>query len=81
MNKNQIDKVIDPISFSEEETGMLLEGEPIDNFPQQLKEKVNMLGLNECYQAIPRNLKVLFDLSDSLLESPGEAGLLKKNSY
>lgn len=68
MNKNQTHKVDDSISFSEEETDMLLEGKPIDDFSVQLKEKVYKLGLNECYQAIPRNLKVLFDLSEGLSE-------------
>ncbi len=68
MNKNQLDKVADSIAFSEDETSMLLEGKPLDTFSVQLKEKVYKLGLDEWYQAIPRNLKVLFDLSGSLSE-------------
>ncbi len=69
MNKKQLDKVVDSISFSEEETSMLLDGKPIDTFSEQLKEKVYSLGLDEWYQAIPRNLKVLFDFSDRIPES------------
>ncbi len=61
MNHEQLDKVIDYISFSEEETNMLLAGKPIDTFSKELKEKVLMLGLDEWYSAIPRNLKTLFE--------------------
>jgi len=68
MNKMQLNKVVDNISFSEEETDMLLEGNPIDGFPVQLKEKVYKLGLDVWYQAIPRNLKVLFELSECAQE-------------
>lgn len=60
MNSKQSTSVIDNIAFTEEETKMLLEGKPINNFTKDLQDKVFLLGLDEWYDAIPRNLKVLF---------------------
>lgn len=40
---------------------MLLEGKSIDSFPAGFKSKVYKLGIDQWYEAIPRNLKVLFD--------------------
>lgn len=49
-------------TFSEEETNMLLDGKPIDSFSEEFKAKVYMLGIDKWYEAIPRNLKTLFEL-------------------
>lgn len=62
MNYGQVDNFIDFISFTEEETNMLLDGKPIDTFSEEFKAKIFMLGLDEWYEAIPRNLKTLFEL-------------------
>ena len=61
MNKNQLAGTIDSITFSEEETELLLRGEPMESFSKETIQKINILGINECYAAIPRNLKVLFE--------------------
>lgn len=60
MNAEQIDNIIDFITFTEEETKMLLAGEPIDTFHVESKSKILVLGIDEWYEAIPRNLKTLF---------------------
>lgn len=62
MNYQQADDVIECISFTQEETNMLLEGKPIDTFSEKFKTKVYMLGMDEWYEAIPRNLKILFEM-------------------
>lgn len=62
MNHAQLDNVIDSISFTEEETNMLLAGKPIDTFSEEFKTKVYMLGIDQWYKAIPRNLKTLFEI-------------------
>lgn len=62
MNCGQADKVIEGVSFTEEETGMLLAGKSIDTFSEEFKTKIYMLGIDEWYEAIPRNLKALFEL-------------------
>jgi epoxyqueuosine reductase len=62
MNNKQADNIIEGISFTEEETDMLLEGRPIDTFSEELKAKAYFLGIDEWYKAIPRNLKILFEL-------------------
>ncbi len=60
MNSKQKEYVIGHMAFTEEETGMLLEGKAIDALPEELKEKLFCLGMDEWYGAIPRNLKALF---------------------
>ncbi|MBZ9685904.1 4Fe-4S binding protein [Clostridium estertheticum] len=62
MNYEQVDNVIECVSFTEEETNMLLDGKPIDTFSKEFKTKIYMLGINEWYEVIPRNLKILFEL-------------------
>lgn len=62
MNYEQVDNVIECVSFTEEETSMLLNGKSIDTFSKEFKTKIYMLGINEWYEAIPRNLKTLFEL-------------------
>jgi len=64
MNKAYLDNIIGPIQFSEDETEMLLSGGPSDAFPPALKQKSKLLGLDQWLGNIPRNLKVLFVLSD-----------------
>ncbi len=61
MNQSQLDNIMEDINFSEEETLMLLEGKDISTFPKELSEKVDILGLAECYEAIPRNLSILLE--------------------
>jgi epoxyqueuosine reductase len=61
LNHKELDYVLDNIDFTEEETAILLEGKPMDALPKKLKEKVFSLGLDWCYDAVPRNLKALFN--------------------
>ncbi len=63
MNYKQEDDVIRNISFTEEETNMLLVGMPIDTFSVEFKRKIHMLGLDERYEVIPRNLRTLLEIS------------------
>jgi len=64
INKEYAHNVIGPIEFSEDETDMLLSGSPFDAFSPALQQKSKILGLEEWLESIPRNLKVLFELSD-----------------
>jgi epoxyqueuosine reductase len=60
MNYKQEDNVIECVSFTEQETNKLLDGESIDTFSKELLTKIGMLGIDEWYEAIPRNLRTLF---------------------
>lgn len=64
MNREYVNNVIESIKFSEDETDMLLSGSPFDAFPPALQQKSKILGLNQWLDAIPRNLKILFELSE-----------------
>lgn len=63
MNIGHIDKMENTFVFSEQETGMLLRGEPIESFPESTKQKIFKLGLDEWYPAIPRNIRMLMNIS------------------
>ena len=64
MNKEYSDNVIGPIKFSEEETNMLMAAREFSEFNPALQKKVKVLGMDQWLKAIPRNLKVLFELSE-----------------
>ncbi|MBH1942100.1 4Fe-4S binding protein [Mobilitalea sibirica] len=61
MNHKQLGDVLDPISFTEEETNLLLKGESLTSFSEEAKSKIYLLGIHEWYSAIPRNLQILFE--------------------
>ena len=58
-NKNYINNVIGPIEFDENETGMLLSRKKMEEFCNELREKVIFLGMDSWIDAIPRNIEVL----------------------
>lgn len=62
MNSGQLDNFIENILFTEEETDMLLAGKPVETFSEESRAKIYLLGIDEWYEAIPRNLKALFEL-------------------
>ncbi len=67
MNKGYISNFMSPIKFDEKETDMLLEGVPFNEYSDELKMKAKILGMAEwpdITKAIPRNLRVLFELSE-----------------
>jgi hypothetical protein len=64
MDKAYLNHTIGPIQFSEDETELLLSKSPLDTFPPELKTKSKLLGLEPWLDNMPRNLKVLFELSD-----------------
>ncbi len=66
MNNKQKDYVLENISFSEEETNLLLNGATISSFSDEMRQKVLLLGIDEWYDAIPRNLDTLFQLQEHI---------------
>jgi len=64
MNKEYVHNISESITFSEDETDMLLSGSPFDAFPPALQQKSKILGLHDWLRAIPRNLKILFELNE-----------------
>jgi epoxyqueuosine reductase len=64
MDRAYLTHVIGPIQFSEDETELLLSGGPLAAYPPALRQKSKLLGLEPWIDNIPRNLKVLFELSD-----------------
>lgn len=64
MNKKYSNNVIGPIKFNEEETSFLLAGKQFNEFDFDLQKKVKVLGMDQYLTAIPRNLKILFELNN-----------------
>jgi len=67
MNKDILQNIGEPVEFDEEETSMLLAGNPLDTFSSEFQEKARRLGIERWFSNIPRNLRVLMDLSDRQL--------------
>lgn len=66
MNKQYANNILENIRFNEDETNMLLSGRPFGDFSQDLKQKSKILGITKWLDsdAISRNLKILFELSE-----------------
>jgi epoxyqueuosine reductase len=64
MNRDFADMVPGLIRFDEEETEILLSGKAFGCLPKELERKSKKLGLDKWFDAIPRNLKILFELYD-----------------
>ena len=69
MNHAYANNVDTTITFDETETALLLESGDSDSFPSALKQKVMILGMDQWIRAIPRNLELLFEQSDSNREN------------
>ena len=63
LNQDYVHDIIGPICFSEEETQMLLAGRQWEETPPEMQRKAKLLGLDEWWANIPRNLRVLMDQS------------------
>ena len=61
VNKPYIQAPGETVDFNEEETFLLLEGKPVDLFPDELIQKINRFEMREYLGAIPRNLRALFN--------------------
>lgn len=67
MNKEYNSNLKSPIIFNEKETEILLMGVPFNEYSDELKMKAKLLGIAEwpyITKAIPRNLRVLFEMSE-----------------
>ena len=62
MNSGQTEKTSERFVFLERETEVLLQGNPIDSFSENMKQKIFTLGLDEWYAAISRNIKALMNI-------------------
>lgn len=60
-NREQVIMSIEEVLFSEEETKILLEGKPIDTFPDRLKNEIKRLNIEEYLSVVPRNLNAIFN--------------------
>ncbi len=65
MNREFVNNIAGPIKFTENETAQILNGKPLADLPHELYQKVSYLGMSWWWDAIPRNLKLMFELQDS----------------
>jgi epoxyqueuosine reductase len=59
-NRKNADSAVEAAEFTEEETRLLLMGESMDRFPEELERKVRALDMVQYLGALPRNLRILF---------------------
>jgi hypothetical protein len=62
MNTDYVKNISESITFSEDETDLLVSGSSFDAFPPALQQKSKLLGFHNWLSAIPRNLTILFKL-------------------
>ncbi len=60
-NKDGFNNITQSVSFSEEETALLLSGVKFEDLPKELADKLETNCMKWFYESIPRNLKALFD--------------------
>jgi len=58
-NKKFLGWIEEGPEFSEEETGLILQGIPFDELPAEIVDKWKWLGLSEDFDVFPRNLRAL----------------------
>jgi len=63
MNKEAALNIAGTIQFNENETNMILTCDSYEALPLSIKQKAKILGINQWFTAIPRNLNLLFQLS------------------
>jgi epoxyqueuosine reductase len=61
VNREQFKKPMEEVLFNELETGILLQGGSIDDFPNRLKNEIKRLNIEGYLSAVPRNLHAIFD--------------------
>lgn len=59
MNADQIDQIEVNIGFDAEETNSIINGVEFSSLKIQTRQKLQHLGMDDWYKAIPRNLKIL----------------------
>ena len=59
VNKTQIKKVADGPTFSEKETGLLLQKMPFDKLAEETREKLVKISADDWYDVLARNLNLL----------------------
>ncbi len=63
----------DRADFTEQETGLLIQGEPFDRLPAATAAKLKSLEINEDYRLLCRNLSLIVGRKGCAGKAPGEA--------
>ena len=64
-NKEYLNNTVGLYDFDEAETALLLDGAPLEQFSAGMKQKLEALGITDYLGTLPRNLKVLLNISTS----------------
>ena len=59
MNHGHLNKLEQEVVFSAGETHMILNGAPFESISEEARRKIIMLGMDDWYAAIPRNIGIL----------------------
>jgi epoxyqueuosine reductase len=72
-NKDVLGWFEDRADFTEQETGLLIQGEPLDRLPAETAAKLKSLEINEDYRLLCRNLSLIVGRNGCADKAPGEA--------
>ena len=60
-NSKLIDIVEEKLYFTENETDMILRGEPFDSLRTETRDKIAYMGMEPYYKVLPRNIRLLMN--------------------
>jgi epoxyqueuosine reductase len=64
VNRDQLNKIVPGVAFSEEETARLLQKSPWDTLSDETRRKLTEIAMDDSYEVLARNLEVLIKAQD-----------------
>ena len=64
VNRDQLNKIVPGVAFSEEETARLLQKTPWNTLSDEIRRKLTEIAMDDSYEVLARNLEVLIKAQD-----------------
>jgi epoxyqueuosine reductase len=64
VNRDQLNRIVPGVAFSEEETTRFLQKPPWDTLSDETRRKLTEIGMDDSYEVLARNLEVLIKAQD-----------------
>jgi epoxyqueuosine reductase len=64
VNRDQLNRIVPGVAFSEEETARLLQKSPWDTLSDETRRKLTEIAMDDSYEVLARNLEVLIKAQD-----------------
>jgi epoxyqueuosine reductase len=64
VNRDQLNRIVPGVAFSEEETARLLQKPPWNTLSDETRRKLTEIAMDDSYEVLARNLEVLIKAQD-----------------